>query len=77
MNSVDFIRMEDGTREEYEFLDGMEKQEPKAIAPMPPQKYDHCPRLTMLRGSLAKQPDHLGLEPQVIGWGSTCRVPQR
>ena len=26
MNSVGFIRMEDGTREEYEFLDGMEKQ---------------------------------------------------
>jgi len=26
MNKVDFIRMEDGTREEYEFLDGMEKQ---------------------------------------------------
>ena len=26
MNSVDFIRMEDGTREEYEFLDSMEKQ---------------------------------------------------
>jgi len=24
MNKVDFIRMEDGTREEYEFLDGME-----------------------------------------------------
>jgi len=26
MKKVDFIRMEDGTREEYEFLDGMEKQ---------------------------------------------------
>jgi predicted HD phosphohydrolase len=26
MNTVEFIRMEDGTREEYEFLDGLEKQ---------------------------------------------------
>ncbi len=26
MKTVDFIRLEDGTREEYEFLDGLEKQ---------------------------------------------------